>query len=327
MYSESGRMIFLRALATAVRYGDMAPMARILYDSMSVDPETLAGIPDPTFSDAIYYGVECQDYSYFSGTPAERAEAWMRAGDAIDASMQRFSSIFYGDLPCVFWPSGSTNQPRPEYITMEDVPTLVLGSTADPATPLSNGRSVFEHLANGYLVVEAGGPHVIYGWGNECVDSLVADYLVNDQMPALSTTVCDGVVTRDFVPLAPRNAAAFMNILRAADSVYYELYYLPEYYYWDIETPTVIGCPFGGTFAYAPSDIGEAYTITDCAFSDGFIMNGTGGFNYDDYSFTLNITVTGLADGTLTYVRQDDGSLHLTGNYDGQTYDLTEAGQ
>ncbi|NOH01159.1 MAG: hypothetical protein HND47_03880 [Chloroflexi bacterium] len=103
LYSEGSRMIFLRALAAYSRSKDIVPMARILYDAFSLDPETLAAIPDPTYSDAVYYAVECEDYAYFSGAPEERADAYLRAGDELDASLPHFSSIFYGDLPCVFW--------------------------------------------------------------------------------------------------------------------------------------------------------------------------------------------------------------------------------
>ena len=43
----------------------------------SVDPDTLAPIADPTWSDAVYYAVECQDYAFYptagdAGRPARR---------------------------------------------------------------------------------------------------------------------------------------------------------------------------------------------------------------------------------------------------------------
>ena len=324
LYSEASRMIFLRALGAYARNGDLVPMARILYESLSVDPETLGPAPDPTFSDAVYYAVECQDYAYFSGTPQERAEAYLRAGDPMDASLPHMASVFYGDLPCAFWPDARQDPSRPAPLIAEDIPTLVLNATTDPATPYSNARAVFARLDQGYLVTEEGGPHVIFGWGNACVDGLVTSFLVNDQTPSRAETLCSGEVTRAFVELAPLSAAEYaasgdpLPALAAADD---DFYYLPEYYYWDLETPTTIGCPAGGTWEFEPLGVGEAYTLNSCAFSDGFVMTGNGTYDYDEGLFTLNVTVKGVARGTLTYTRADDGSLRVSGDYAGQAID------
>jgi pimeloyl-ACP methyl ester carboxylesterase len=170
MYSENTRLLFLRAFAGAAR-GEIAPLARLLYDSLVLDPETLVAIPDPTYSDAAFYGVECQDYSYFAGTPEERAEAYIRSGDEIEQAAVRLSSVYYGDLPCVFWPDVPDQLERPEALVAEGIPTFVLGATADPATPVSNGEQVYGHLADGYLITTQGGPHVIFGRGNPCPDN------------------------------------------------------------------------------------------------------------------------------------------------------------
>ncbi len=133
--------------------------------ALVLDPETLEPITDPTFSDAVYYAVECQDYQFFSGTPEQRAEAYLRSGDSLESSLPSFASVFYGDLPCVFWPRGASEPKTPAPLIADGIPTLVLGATADPATPISNGQSVFGRLADGYMITETGGPHVIFGWG------------------------------------------------------------------------------------------------------------------------------------------------------------------
>jgi pimeloyl-ACP methyl ester carboxylesterase len=323
LYSEGARMIFLRALAAYARSEDLVPMARLLYNSLVLDPETLAPIVDPSYSDGMYYAVECQDYGYFSGTPEQRAEAYLRAGDSLDTSLPNFASVFYGDLPCAFWPQTQQDPVRPAPLLAEGIPTLVLGATADPATPLSNGQSVFSRLADGYLVTETGGPHVIFGWGLSCVDELVTAYLVDDQLPAQRQTTCEGEVARAFLPLAPLNAAEFSDPLQALSSVDDELYYLPEYYYWDLETSTSIGCPFGGTYLFESSEIGEAYTITNCAFSAGFVMTGSGAYDYNEGIFSLDVTVTGLAEGSLIYTRDYYDLRTVNGSYDGQAVDLS----
>ncbi|GAB4580082.1 MAG: hypothetical protein Fur0022_28210 [Anaerolineales bacterium] len=324
LYSEGDRMIFLRALAAYSQTGNLVPLARLFYLALTLDPETLVAIPDPTYSDGMYYGVECQDYGYEGATPEERAEIYLRAGDAVEADLPRFASIFYGDLPCLFWPNARQDTTRPAPFTSEGIPTLVLGSTADPATPTQNGIDVHARLADGYLVTETGGPHVIFGWGVACVDDLVNAFLVEDILPSERETTCEGIVADPFVPLAPLSAADFADPLKALYSVDNELYYLPEYYYWDYATPTSVGCPAGGTLAFSIFDLGEVFTFTECAFTEGFILTGSGIVNYDDGSFSLNVTVSGLAEGTLVYRREEDGPIHVTGTYGSEEIDLSE---
>ncbi len=332
LYSEDSRMLLQRALAAAAR-DDLVPLARLLYDSLGLDPETLGPIPDPTYSDAVYYAVECNDYDYYAGTPDERAAAYLRSGDAVDSALLYLSSIFYGDLPCVFWPTGSADSlapeaqrsgvSRPAALRAEGIPTLVLGATADPATPVSDGEHVYRRLADGYLITIDGGAHVIFGRGDACPDDVVTAFLVNDERPARRETRCAGRIADDYAPLAPLDAAEFADPLAALIVVDDEIVYLPEYYNWDAETPTVVGCPFGGTLAFENVDETHRFTLTGCAFSAGFVMSGAGVYDPGDNRFALEIDVTGLADGSLAYTHEGDGALSVTGEYDGQPVDLS----
>jgi len=324
MYSESARMIFLRALAAYSRNEDLVPMARILYDALYLDPETLEPVADLSWSDAVYYGVECQDYSYFSGTPGERAEAYLRAGDPLDENMPRMSAIFYGDFPCVFWPDAKQEATRPEPLTADGVPAFVLGATADPATPYSNGQNVYSRLSDGYLVTETDGPHIIFGWGVTCVDEIVTAFLVEDQVPGRRETTCEGVVADAFVPLAPLHAEQLTGPLEAMRAVDNEIAYSPEYSYWDGTTPNSIGCPFGGTFSFEPSNTGDLFTFKSCAFTDGFILDGSGSYDYNEALVMFEVTISGLKDGTLIYTRDADNIAHVTGEFGGERVDLSE---
>jgi pimeloyl-ACP methyl ester carboxylesterase len=324
LYSEPARMIFLRALAAYARDGTLVPLARVLYNSLYLDPETLEAIPDPSYSDAVYYAVTCRDYAHPGETPEERALGFIREGDVVDASLPRLASVFYGDLSCAFWPYPQTDQARPEALQAEGIPTLVLNATTDPATPYSNAQAVYSYLADGYLVTETGGPHVIFGWGNACVDDMIAAFLVEDQVPVERETVCEGVVASGFVPLAPVDAAEFETPLEALAAVDNEIYYLPEYYYWEYETPIALACPFGGRLAIEPGEAGETFTLADCAFSDSFVLTGEGFYNHEDALLTLEVTVSGLASGALVYTRDAEWSLTVTGEYDGQAIELSE---
>ena len=97
-------MLLQRALAAAGR-GDLVPLVRLLYLDLVVDPETLEAIPDPSYSDGMYYGVDCQDYSYYAGTSAERAAQFLADAEEVGAENPRLgAAIFVSDLPCVTWP-------------------------------------------------------------------------------------------------------------------------------------------------------------------------------------------------------------------------------
>jgi pimeloyl-ACP methyl ester carboxylesterase len=321
LYTEDDRQILLRALAAAYR-GDLVPLLRILYIDLSVDPETLKPIPYPDYSDAAYYTITCDDYSLYSGSPEERAQAMFAEGEALTKEVPYLHSIFYGDIPCIYWPvQGVAERPAP--LIAQGIPTLVLGATADPITPVQYGEAVFSRLENGYSIITQGGAHVTFGRGNSCPDDIVTAFLVNDQMPAERETTCDGVLYSTFVPLAPVSAAKFNNPLEAMSSVDDEFYYTPEYYYWDYVTPTTIGCTYGGTFSFKVTDSGEAYTINKCAFSIGFIMTGDGSFDNDSGIFSLHVKVAGLAIGELTYTYNQEGVRSVTGTYNGEAVDLS----
>lgn len=322
VYTEGSRQMLLRALASAYR-GDLVPLLRLLYVDLSQDPQTLEPIPYPDYSDAAYYAITCDDYSYYSGTPDERAQAMLKDGKALEKTVPYLSSIFYGDIPCIYWPvPGEAERPAP--LKADDIPTLVLGATADPITPVQYGTDVFSRLADGYLITTQGGAHVIFGRGDACPDELVTAFLVDGKTPEERKTTCEGVLYSSYVPLAPLKAADFADPLEAMISADNEIYYLPEYYYWDVETPTTIGCPYGGTMAFEPTDVGDSLTLDKCAFTDGFILTGTGGNDYDASLFTLEVTLSGVGSGTLSYTRDDNqGTTTLTGDYNGQAVDLT----
>ena len=327
LYSETARMIFLRGLASYARDHSLVLLARVAYNSLYLNPDTLEVFQDPSYSDAIYYGVTCRDYAEPGSTPEEQAANFLKAGDEIDASLPRFASVFYGDLPCVYWPyplEDSHPAPFAEPFTGEGFPTFVLNATTDPATPYSGAQEVYSHLADGYMVTEIGGPHVIFGWGVECVDSLIADFLVDGKLPAERATTCEGVVSSEFVPLALADAAEYASPLEAMAAVENEIFYLPEYYYMSSTTARAIACPYGGTFAFDSDATSDLYTLTDCAFSNGLAMTGSGSYNYEDGVFTLEVNVTGLKEGSLTYTRDSEGIAHVIGTYGGEEIDLSE---
>jgi pimeloyl-ACP methyl ester carboxylesterase len=319
MYGESDRMMFTRALAAYTANSDIVPLARLLYIDLVIDPQTLELIPDPSWSDAIFYAVECQDYGYPGSTPDERAELYLDAMDPYETSIPRLASIIYGDLPCAYWPDASSDLTRPGYLLAEGIPTLVLGATADPATPVSHGINVYNNLADGYLITTEGGPHVTFGYGNECPDALVTDFLFNDILPAQRETVCEGYVADDYVPLAPPHAKFFLDPAEALSSIETEIYYLPEFFYWDGYTPTSVGCTFGGTFYFDTNGSGTRYNFDfdRCQFVYNFKMTGSGFYNTENDRFILEVKTTGRWTCDLRYVRRGE-RINITGKCNGK---------
>ncbi|HVN16755.1 MAG TPA: alpha/beta fold hydrolase, partial [Anaerolineales bacterium] len=204
MYSLGGRMLFLRALAAA-KQGDMVPMARLLYQQATLDPATGAYLGDPTFSDTMFEEVSCTDNSYYSGTTDQRVADIIQAGQASNGTVPRLDGSIYSALDCVFWPSAPKDVVRAKPLVAEGVPTFVLNATLDPATPFHEGQSVYQHLADGYHIYVEGGRHSIYGFGEDCPDSYVTNFLVKGELPPQRETVCtwDPNVIRAYEPLMP----------------------------------------------------------------------------------------------------------------------------
>jgi len=320
MYRESDRMMFTRALAAYTSNSEIVTLARLLYINLVVDPQTLEAISDLSWSDAIFYGVECQDYGYPGASPDEKAENYLDAADPFETSIPRLASIIYGDLPCAYWPDATSDLTRPDYLFAEGVPTLVLGATADPATPVGHGIDVYQHLSDGYLITQEGGPHVIFGYGNECPDALVTDFLVNDVAPRQRKTICEGFVADEYVPITPRTTRSLNDPAEALSSAETEIYYLPEFYYWDGYTPTSAGCTYGGTFDFDANNAGTGYNFAlgQCAFTSNFMMTGAGSYNIDNDRFVLNVKTTGRWTCDLRYVRRGE-RINITGTCDGKS--------
>jgi hypothetical protein len=298
MYSEDDRMMFLRALAAYTERDDLVPMLRLLYLNLGVDPQDEAVIEDPTYSDAIYYAVECLDYSYPGTTPEERSAAFFEAGAG--AEVNRLGTLFYGDFPCAFWPVASQQSERPAPLIAPGIPTLVLGSTADPATPYQQGVDVSERLEEGYLMSQAGGPHVIFGRGNPCPDDSVTAFILNGTPP--EETVCEGDVVGYYIPLLPVSIDEFDSAEAMLDAVDYEIAFLPEYYWWDTLTTTPVGCNQGGTLTMSATDEGDGFVFEECAFMEGLVLSGEGSYNYDEDILNLEV-FNGTADCAYLYER------------------------
>jgi pimeloyl-ACP methyl ester carboxylesterase len=323
IYSPGDRAIFLRALAAASR-DNLVPLARAAYDSIGLDPETLAADEDPTWSDALYYAVECQDYAFYpdGGDPAARLDAWLADGEASGVNDLRLGTTFYGDLPCLYWPTATTRGDRPAPLVDTPYPVFVMTSTTDPATPIANGMRIYSRLDDAYFIQTVGGPHVIFGWGEACPDEVIGAYLADGTPPRTRVLTCDGAISDEFVPLAARQAGEYGDALALMASMDDQILSTNDYLNRLDEEAITIGCDFGGTLTYTPTDVGTAVTLDGCAFAPGAAMTGSGAA--DDEAGTFELDVTGEGDD-LRYARDADGNTSVEGVYDGEAVDLEAA--
>ncbi len=313
-YETYDRMLFQRAIVQASR-GEFLPLARLTYFSLGQDPNTLEAIFDPTWSDAMYYAVDCMDYAYGSGSAANRAAQFLAAGEANDVADFRGGSVFYGDLPCAYWPAHPPNNDRPDYLTDTPYPIFVLATTWDPVTPYAGALRIFREADDAYLIVTPGGPHVIFGRGNECPDAILTAWLVDGERPRHRRTDCDFMGTDPYVPIPARTIDGYKTGLAAMKATDDEINNSPDYWNWDGAEPLQIGCLQGGWIRWIPTDDGSRVRLTKCAFSSGLPLTGRGVINDTEGTFSLDVTAPGGTD--LEYFRDADGNRSVSGTFRG----------
>ena len=163
-------------------------LADALADALDGDGSGLVDLADGYLelsSSEIYFGVNCLDFAWPSGDP----EAFFTAAEATAEDSPHFGEALVNDyVRCADWPV----PPAPlQPITAPGTPPiLVISTTGDPATPYEAGVEVAELLEGGVLITNDGDGHGVVFTGSDCIDDLVADYLVDDEVPEDGTT-CD----------------------------------------------------------------------------------------------------------------------------------------
>jgi pimeloyl-ACP methyl ester carboxylesterase len=327
MYSLSARMMFLKALA-ATQQGDFIPMMRLMYQNATVDPATFEYIGDPTFSDTMFLGVFCTDDTYFSGTQEERIAQSIEAGQASNGTLPRLDGSLYVGVSCALWPAAPQEAVTREPLTLEGVPTFVLNATLDPATPFEEGQFVAQHLADGYHIYVEGGVHSIYGWGNECPDNYISDFMVDGSLPSQREIVCQDWETQPYslyVSNLPQQAGDFPSLIDMMIALEDNFYYLPEVYNGDWEEEDTIGCTYGGTYSFGLSSEGAEYKYDRCSMISGIQLTGNAAYNGRLSLFNSTLEISGEKEGALTYVyNYETQTASLTGDYGGETVSLTK---
>ncbi len=128
------------------------------------------------------YAVNCLDHSDSIPTddvPSHFAE--------FEKASPTFGKAFaYSLSTCSSWPVKSGKVTK-AMAAAGAPPIVVLGTTRDPATPVEWARALASQLDSGVYVERDGDGHTAYNQGNECIDTTVVRYLVDDKVPADNT--------------------------------------------------------------------------------------------------------------------------------------------
>jgi hypothetical protein len=94
--------------------------------------------------------------------------------------------LAWGEASCAVWPAPATRPVGP--VAADGAPPiLVIGTTADPATPYQWAVNVAHELQHGVLLTRDGVDHVAYFY-SPCVKDDVQAYFVSGVAPPSGTT-------------------------------------------------------------------------------------------------------------------------------------------
>ena len=271
------RMVLQQALNAAAR-DNFVPLARIVSAASAADPDTGGFVPDPAWSDALYYAVQCSDHDVVpeGSTGREQLDLWLDAAEAGVADL-RLDDTVYAGLPCLFWPDGGAVATRPEPPVDPPYPVLLLSADTDPNTPVRNAEQVFERTGDddAALLLLLGGPHVIFDRGDSCVDGAVVGVVTAGRLPMPRQTTCPGFIADSYWPLPPPTAAGYTDPWETVYAVLGAVLDNPLYAAWGGPDHLVVGCDEGGTARYLISADETVHVwLEACEWTDGVPVDG-----------------------------------------------------
>jgi pimeloyl-ACP methyl ester carboxylesterase len=296
----------LQRAVAAGSQGDLWWLARLTYARLGQDPETLAPLSNPDFSNAASYAMTCADYTWYAnaGSPAQRANRFINDARSRGIFDTQLGATTLTALPCAFWPAQPAGDPRPVPAPDAPFPTVVLGSTLDTLTPYPGSQRVAANRTGPtWLVTATSGPHLTFNNGNACADHVVTQSLVAGKFPKQSSVTCEGTLTAPYasIPNTQAAIASTETLLAAYDA---EITHGVDYQTWDRAADLTFGCPFGGTITYSATRNGSSLSLNACAFVKGAQATGTGATVTGTDTVRLRLQFAGAYEGTVTYRRQ-----------------------
>ena len=188
---EVNRSVAVLAVAQAMYSDSFWPaLERALEDAATGDGAALLQLHDAyyqrradgTYGNLIeaFQAINCADDA--ERPTVEEADADV---DAVLAVAPRIFPYTTGSYSCSFFPPAL--DPRIAITGDGAGPIVVVGTTGDPATPLESSRAMADTLEDGRLVIVEANQHTGYR-GDECVRSIVHDYLLTLAAPDDGTT-------------------------------------------------------------------------------------------------------------------------------------------
>ncbi|WP_460757805.1 alpha/beta hydrolase [Nocardiopsis oceani] len=173
LYSENWWPRVREALTEAVEDGDGTGLL-LLGD----DLYGRGDLAEYENSTAALMAVNCSD----SEAPREVGAYAEAAAASGEASPIFGPTLAWGALPCAFWPEEAV-APLGELNAQGADPIMVLGTTRDSATPYAWSEALAGQLDSGFLLTRDGDGHTGYRMGDECVDEIVDEYLLELAVP------------------------------------------------------------------------------------------------------------------------------------------------
>jgi pimeloyl-ACP methyl ester carboxylesterase len=134
----------------------------------------------------MYNAVACLD----ADLPRD-AGAFLSLIEKARAAAPRFGAVnVYTWLPCAFWPAPAAPVQPPT--ARGAPPILILGTTADPATPYAWAVAASDQLEPAVLLTYRGDGHTAYLSLDRCVTEAVHRYVIELQVPPAGTVCGDG---------------------------------------------------------------------------------------------------------------------------------------
>jgi pimeloyl-ACP methyl ester carboxylesterase len=175
-FGREGWPTLAEALAVAAQ-GDGTPL--LMLSDFYAGRETGGAYSNEMFA---FYAIGCLD----GPAPATVDEVQRLADDTATRAPTFGAPSFWLGLPCTYWPVPPDGVAAP-VDAPGTPPIVVIGTTNDPATPLSGAKGLAAQLADGRLLVYEGEGHTAYGGRSDCIDDAVDEYLLTLTAPADGT--------------------------------------------------------------------------------------------------------------------------------------------
>ncbi len=183
LYSSS-KSRYLPLIISQLKNGDSSFLSSVA---------SFGPVDDSTSNTGMHYSVVCSEY-----VPFTTREAVTNAAQSVLPEI-RSTYLPTNLLPfsvCAQWPISPLNPAVHQPVT-SDIPTLVMESANDPATPPSNGQSAAQTLSRAFYVESPGIGHSVIGNGGACATGIVrAFYAAPETKPDTACLATLGIKYR-----------------------------------------------------------------------------------------------------------------------------------